>query len=72
MIPEAWLDLFPSARDLYLCGSYTVASALLALETAVLLARERTILGHLGWPSADEPPAPSPARATANREAPGD
>lgn len=41
--------------SLYLCAAYIVGLALIAIEVILLEVRERTILAHLGWTSADAP-----------------
>lgn len=49
---SAWLDFLRSDQGLYLLGAYIVGLALFLIEVVLLEARERTILGHLGWTSA--------------------
>lgn len=52
MIP-AWLDLDWSGDTLYLTASCVVSLLLVLTDVILLKARERAILGHLGWDEAD-------------------
>ena len=47
--------LLPGDHSLYLCAAYIVGLALVAIEIILVEIRERTILAHLGWTSADAP-----------------
>jgi hypothetical protein len=63
MSGSAWLDFLRSDHSIYLLGSYIVGLVLVLIEIALLVIRERTILGHLGWTDLD-PPRPA---ATSSR-----
>lgn len=55
MSSSAWLDFLQTDHNLYLWGSYTVGLVLVLIEFSLLVIRERTILGHLGWTDLDAP-----------------
>jgi heme exporter protein D len=51
-----WLDFLWADHSAYLWGSYIAGLLLVLMEVALLVIRERTILGHLGWSSPELPP----------------
>jgi heme exporter protein D len=59
MSGSTWFDFLFADHSLYLWGSYLVGLALVAIEIVLLVIRERTIRGHLGWTGLD------PARSAA-------
>lgn len=64
MTSPIWLEFFWANRDLYLWGSYLVGTTLIVVELVLLVLRERTIAGHLGWSGIDPPPANEPGPRT--------
>lgn len=64
-----FLAFFATHEQLHVWGSCLVGVALMVIEIALLLLRQRTILGYLNWANTEPPQTRSPHQGPSNAPA---